>query len=254
MSKVKNNDIEILISKIDNELINEWDCIENHTKSNYFDFYTAIEQLLGLLKSNSLLKYYERKLIEYHHALKDLFHGRQYETKSSIDDFVKFMEQNQYRDIDELFYRIPIDMITGYDYGYFENYAKKLKKQVDNLGLIQNVNSFRPKFNTEAYDYEGIFKQLKEYFKPEIEFHNFIFGKEMKSMIDFTGNQKQLAGIFHRIQNEIKWVEFGTWEQTYCFIKDNFTINGVNINTKQILNCFKKPGELLKSRLIDFET
>jgi hypothetical protein len=67
------NKIDHLINVMDLELIKLWECAENKMHYKYFDFFTAIAQLIDLLKQHSLVKNYEDKLTEYHHAIKDLF-------------------------------------------------------------------------------------------------------------------------------------------------------------------------------------
>jgi hypothetical protein len=65
--------IDSLINTIDSEFIKLFDCAENSSEYEYFDFFTAIDQLIELLKQYSLVKNYKDKLVEYHHTMKDLF-------------------------------------------------------------------------------------------------------------------------------------------------------------------------------------
>jgi len=208
------NKVDNLIYTIDSEFIKFSDCAEKTGKFEYYDFFSAIDQLIELVRRYSLVKNYNDKLVQYHHTMKDLFETEakvifieiiekndnnseitvkystyQLDTVGLIDEVktisidkmeYKSMYQNKnlkelnknttpirmsrYRvlknkcksesdlislieqwgdtmKIERLFYKIHLDnLIPGYYSGYFEQYVKKLKKQVKNLNHKINRN------------------------------------------------------------------------------------------------------------------
>ena len=56
------NKIDNLIKNIDAEFIKLYDCAENSSEYEYFYFFSAIDQLIKILKQYSLFKYYNDKV------------------------------------------------------------------------------------------------------------------------------------------------------------------------------------------------
>jgi hypothetical protein len=152
-----------------------------------------------------------------------------------------------------------------YDIDIFMNISQMVEfytrwKNLSSL-IKEKSDSFRPIFNVESYDFKSMYDGLSAHFDPKEQFHNFIFGQEIVGKIDFSGSQKQLAGIFYKIRDEISnksktpknWTTFGTHKETFCFIRDNFTVKGKSITSLEILNCFERP-EKFKVGTINFET
>lgn len=168
-------------------------------------------------------------------------------------------------DMPEIVSELVLELMDKYNIDPYFNIGQFVEyytrwKNLTSL-IKEKTESFRPIFNVESYDFKSIYDGLSAHFDPKEQFHNFIFGQEIVGKIDFSGKQKQLAGIFYKIRDEISnkgktkknWATFGTHKETFCFIRDNFTIKGKPITSREILNCFERL-EKFEVGTINFET
>ncbi|HZL11678.1 MAG TPA: hypothetical protein VFC65_16970 [Prolixibacteraceae bacterium] len=117
--------------------------------------------------------------------------------------------------------------------------------------LEKGSGIFVPKFNEEII--EDLFVKLCSYFEPQDLFKNFLTGNKIEGKINFTGNQNMLAGIFI-LSKEYSYVDLGTHQQTFDYIKQTFLIRGKPIATKQILTYLIEPGSIDKFGNLKDET
>jgi hypothetical protein len=204
--------IDNLIKNIDLEFIKLYDCAENSSDYEYFDFFTAIDQLIKLLKQYSLVKNYNDKLVEYHHAMKDLF-----ETEAKSISFEVIDKNDQ----------------------TFEITVKSTTHLIDVVGLIDEVKIITVDENQYKVLYQN--KDLKEINSYQRSFsstrYSLLTGKcktetDILSSIEQWGDKKSIDKIFNQVHldNLIPGFYQGYFERYIKNLKKQ--IKNLNIKNK----------------------
>lgn len=154
------------------------------------------------------------------------------EETAQIGEFVK-----NYFEYIEKNYHCPIN----------KNNEVSINESID-TSLNIDPEIFVPIVNEDIVD--DLFKKIKNYFKPEDQFLNFLKGNKIEGKINFTGNQNQIAGIFIKLRLDTD-IKLGTHKQTYYFIKQTFLIKGKPIRTDQIFSYLKDSSKANQKTFID---
>ncbi|NEW84556.1 MAG: hypothetical protein GZ094_19620 [Mariniphaga sp.] len=170
---------------------------------------------------------FENEFFKYHATDRDIFSKRQIEVFQEKIENIKQLEQEH-----------P-----------FYDYIELLEKYISFLRCPVSSNDiFIPIIQEDCTN--DLICKLQNYFDPKEQFENFMNGCNVVGKINFKGDQNKLAGIFIDMRS-FEYIQLGTHQQTYDFIRQTFLICGKPIDSKQILTYLKDPSKANKNKFID---